>query len=675
MSGSLRILSIGYVYLVCVLMCIGDEVWELEEYAVLGWRMEEPMKRTSGVRIDISEREWGEGRDALDVLRVGANLGVREYRGVGSGELALRGFGENSGMRLLILLDGMKVNAPDMGGIDWDQIALEELELVEVLRGGQTVLYGQHASGGVLRMERKRGGEDAQGGRIRLGSDGYWLGDYWQSGSLGSVGYRIGAQSKRSSGYRRASASGAESARVSFNGSLGRQIRMDARMRVGRSEAQYPGPLSYEEAMRTPRKATSEERQSSRREEVDHAIRFQGWQRWGEWEWSTGVRGSGQILDFDGTHADREHWGVRSGPRAKVGGAERFILSGVLFDVDWLELETFTDEAREYRLSDTDLRRETLGVYLFGQFKWREGLYLSGGIREEEARTHYDHSAFDPSQLQPLDPVIWDPMRPNPNYKNPPDLLGDESFVDRLRREGNAFEVSLIREIGEIGRLWIGFDRTYRYPVLDEVASYQGYQLSTALNRDLRAERGDQVEVGLHREFENGHVTLAFFSMNMEDEIIFDEQVGLNTNLEQTFRHGFEFGYAFRMGSWEFSGQWEWVDARLDSGPYKGRTIPLVPRHRWVQRANLKVAETVNLGIHITGESNRFQGNDYANSGKILNGYVLYGITGKWEMRESVYLMGRIDNVLDKRFISTGFNGSYYPGRGRQFEVSVSWKR
>ena len=51
-------------------------------------------------------------------------------------EIHLRGFGEGSGSRVLVLVDGLRLNRPDMGGINWLQVPLSAVERVEVLRGG-----------------------------------------------------------------------------------------------------------------------------------------------------------------------------------------------------------------------------------------------------------------------------------------------------------------------------------------------------------------------------------------------------------------------------------------------------------------------------------------------------------------------------------------------------------
>jgi iron complex outermembrane recepter protein len=51
------------------------------------------------------------------------------------GELLLRGFGENSSSRVLILVDGRPVNRPDMSAVSLPEVPLSRIKRVEILRG------------------------------------------------------------------------------------------------------------------------------------------------------------------------------------------------------------------------------------------------------------------------------------------------------------------------------------------------------------------------------------------------------------------------------------------------------------------------------------------------------------------------------------------------------------
>ncbi len=89
-----------------------------------------------------------EAAPGVDVQRMspggyGANVSIR-----GSSDFKPGGFGN----RVLVLLDGRPVNAPDTHGVDWNALPMFDLERVEVLRGPASALYGSTAVGGVVQL-------------------------------------------------------------------------------------------------------------------------------------------------------------------------------------------------------------------------------------------------------------------------------------------------------------------------------------------------------------------------------------------------------------------------------------------------------------------------------------------------------------------------------------------
>ena len=98
---------------------------------------------------------------AANVVEAMKNVGGVEFRSTSGNsaqaEIALRGFGENSFGRVLVLLDGQRLNRPDMAGINWLQIPLANVERIEILRGGQSALYGDNATAGVINIVTHKG--------------------------------------------------------------------------------------------------------------------------------------------------------------------------------------------------------------------------------------------------------------------------------------------------------------------------------------------------------------------------------------------------------------------------------------------------------------------------------------------------------------------------------------
>ncbi len=67
--------------------------------------------------------------------------------------VSIRGFGNSFGVKTLVLVDGIPINDGYFRTIDWSQAPTENLDRIEVIRGGgATSLWGNLAMGGVINM-------------------------------------------------------------------------------------------------------------------------------------------------------------------------------------------------------------------------------------------------------------------------------------------------------------------------------------------------------------------------------------------------------------------------------------------------------------------------------------------------------------------------------------------
>lgn len=62
------------------------------------------------------------------------------------------------GARSLVLVDGMSTLNPQNGEINWNTVALENIEQVEVIKGASSVLYGSSALNGIINIRTARPG-------------------------------------------------------------------------------------------------------------------------------------------------------------------------------------------------------------------------------------------------------------------------------------------------------------------------------------------------------------------------------------------------------------------------------------------------------------------------------------------------------------------------------------
>jgi outer membrane receptor for ferrienterochelin and colicins len=88
-----------------------------------------------------------------DILRFVAGIDVRSYT-LDSANVAVRGYNQQFGGRLLVLIDGRQVYSDIYGFTPWDAlpVQLAEIRQIEVVKGPNSALFGFNAVGGVINI-------------------------------------------------------------------------------------------------------------------------------------------------------------------------------------------------------------------------------------------------------------------------------------------------------------------------------------------------------------------------------------------------------------------------------------------------------------------------------------------------------------------------------------------
>ncbi len=113
--------------------------------------------------------------------------------------LTLRGVGDQN--KVLILLDGVPINEPRIGNVDWSLINPKTLDRVEVLRGPVSSLYGAGAMGGVMNfVTRTPVGRSESSAELTYGERNTRIADLAQRGRLGKFAYSLAGRALRGDG-------------------------------------------------------------------------------------------------------------------------------------------------------------------------------------------------------------------------------------------------------------------------------------------------------------------------------------------------------------------------------------------------------------------------------------------------------------------------------------------
>ena len=179
-----------------------------------------------------------------------------------NGQINLRGstgYVQGLNSRVLMTVDGVPMNQGDRGGINWDLLAVDEIESVQILKGAGSSLYGSAAFGGVVNVTTR---DIPNGLHTRMRFTGGMYGDpphsVWRfrdnAGLLGSgdvaasygtdeLGGRISAGDRHSDGYRQQD----QDDHLHFAGKARWQPSVNTRVDVSGAWAvdRYDVPLSW----------------------------------------------------------------------------------------------------------------------------------------------------------------------------------------------------------------------------------------------------------------------------------------------------------------------------------------------------------------------------------------------------------------------------------------------
>ena len=159
-------------------------------------KKEETLSRTAAAIfvITVEDIRRSGATNIPDLLRMVPGLDVAQVNG-STWAVSSRGFNDQVANKLLVLIDGRTVYSPLFNGVFWDvqEVPLENIERVEVIRGPGAAIWGANAVNGVINIISKTASE-TQGSLITGGGgthdQGFGMAQY--GGTLGGkTTYRV----------------------------------------------------------------------------------------------------------------------------------------------------------------------------------------------------------------------------------------------------------------------------------------------------------------------------------------------------------------------------------------------------------------------------------------------------------------------------------------------------
>jgi len=550
--------------------------------------------------------------DLIDLLRLQAGIDVARSGGAGEQTgVFVRGTNAN---HVLVLIDGVRVASANTGAFAFENLPLDAIERIEIVRGPRASYWGSDAIGGVIQVFTRRldGAHLAAGyGSYRDADGSAGIGSWSDAGGFSAqFGVRhVGGFSATNAGI----CSGPDDPFCIFNpddnGFHNRNAVLQGAYRIGAQTLsatvfRSQGGESFDNG--NPGVGYSST--------LDQAIgvSLEG-PLSADWSQRLSVGSSREDLDtpaFGSTYRST---------REQLSWTNDFALSTmqhVVAGTDLVHERAVTLDTTGFG-APYDVARDNAGVFA--------GWHALAGSIDGEVSARYDHNS---------------------------DFGGASS--------GSA---AIGWQAADALRLSASYGTAFRAPNLNELFS-PGYGGYFAGNPDLDPERSHTAEAGLDWRADAGNrIGIRAFSTRVHDLIDFSGGSTFRAiNVDHASIDGVELSHHWRSGGWSLDNELTLQNPRnSDSGEQLLRR----PKQKLSSVLATAIGERANAGIEFVASGRR---EDVG--GQTLGGYALVNLRATWAVGTCWNLGLRAENLFDRNYeLVHGYNTP-----GRSGFLTVSWE-
>ncbi|MBB5734946.1 vitamin B12 transporter [Xanthomonas arboricola] len=566
--------------------------------------------------IDRAQIERRQVNSLQDLLRGEAGVALANNGGPGKPtSLFLRGTESD---QVVVLIDGVRIGSATSGGAALQDLPIEQIERIEIVRGPFSSLYGSEALGGVIQIFTRR-----PQGRLVPTFSAAAGSDNARRYSAGLAGRSEGDLSESGGWY---------SANAVHDETDGINAYLDT------SSSDYdPDRDGYRN---------------------DSLSMQGGWRFNRQWDADVHALRAQSRNEYDGSAFGGN---LSKGVQQAVGGRVRYApTDAVKLTASVGSSSDFSDAYYDGAyLSTYDTRRKQgalqadiaagAGLFTVG-FDWQRDAIASSDNYDADSRI--DRAAF----------AQWQQS------------FGAQSLQASLRRNDNSqfggkTTGSLLWgwDVAEHLRLTASYGTAFKAPTFNELY-YPDFG-----NPLLGPETSSSAELGLRGSYGWGTWTLSAFQTRIDDLIAYDASLvdaahpfGQPNNIDQARIRGVEAGYATELAGWTVRGALTWLQPQADGEVNNGNWLPRRARQSGRIDADRNFG-AFGVGASLFGSGKRFD--DLANTER-LAGYglldlrVSYAVSADWKVSLTA------NNVFDRQYETA----RWYAQPGRNYLLTLRYQ-
>ena len=572
----------------------------------------------------------------------------------------VRGQGvQGAAKNVKVLVDGSPLNILDMSHaiLPLNSVSVEDIQKIEIINGGGTVLYGGGTAGGVINIITKKGQEEAVKNKV-----------YYQNSSFDTNKFGFGTSIKftdnflldlayenvNGNGYRRGDKRDGENLRGGFTYNIADNQTLRFRATRYKEESNETSGITKAQ-LEQDRKQPGTTLTDSTLDRTEYSLNYEikptdnltfsllGYNQKTIRDYDQDSPAGRMTHKTDGQFKDR-----KTGVDLK--GKYNYGVGDIIFGYEYIKNNSnrsaygamYMRNRRLFPTStiDIDLQKNTHSAFVQGRHSFTNKLDGILGYR-------YEHADYDIYRTD-----------------------GTNVINKKSKKNNSAYETGLNFKYSDTGNVYAKYERGYRSPspteMVDKSARY-GYVLN-----NLKSEKYDTYEIGIKDMVGPSFVSLTGFYTKKNDEILINMLGhGINwtyKNLQETERKGVELFAEQYFGPFRVNESVSYVDAKISKGTDKNKKIPYVSKTKATLGANYEIVKGLNLMADLNYFSNSVD-SDYEK----IKGYYTTDLGISYAHKTGLGVQAGIKNVFDKKYYKYKSGDSYVPESERTYYIGVSY--
>ena len=604
-----------------------DDENELEEIVVTATRIPTPLADTlpTTAIITAEDIERIKPQDFGELLKLTSGIGFRDSGGRGSsGSLFVRG---TSSKHVLILINGIRTSSATTGATAIENIPLDSIERIEIIKGPMSGVYGSDAVGGVIQIFTKQNNEEGSFATVNSTFGSNNLQKYSGRAGYGNSAYSVSASLSTES------TDGIDRTEFKENGNED----VDGYERTSRD-------ISLTANLQDSAILKFNHLNNSSRNEYDSTFGGTGKGRYLrgrlettslnlEYEYSDALSIVGNV----GTAKDFSTRFVDSSQTSYINTRRTdYLVQGNLILNPQNQISLGVDYQTD-RISSSEeygkIERTNKGFFALWQYQGDR----SSTVLNARYDKNGDYGSISNYTLQ----QSFD--------------LSEQSRI--IASYGTAFKAPTFNDL---------------YWPFEKVVSRSGDTFITEGNPDIKPEESKSFELSFRVDLDETLLQINAYQTKITNLIDWDTKLidpgvyrSTPTNIIDATLEGIEIEITKKWDDYVFSTNLDYLDAKDDNtGEF------LEDRARASGSIELgKQIGNIYVGIDAFAEHGRHD------EGEKQPGYALWGLHANYEISESLSISGKVDNLFDKEYVTNVARGdNNYQNEGRTVQISVEYK-